>query len=339
MRAVAFKTPGPIDRADALVDITLPDPEPGPHDLLVRVHAVSVNPVDVKVRGGMRPGTGDWRVLGYDAAGEVVATGAEVSGFAVGDAVWYAGQIDRPGSNAELQCVDARIAAKKPETLGWAEAAAMPLTTITAWEALFDKLEVTRSVPSAAVAVLIVNGAGGVGSIAIQLLRARTGLTVIASASRDETRAWVEELGAHHVVSHREPMAPQVEALGLGRPGHVFSTSHTDDHLADIVKLIAPQGRLALIDDPKALDVMPLKGKAISLHWELMFTRPLFKTADMGEQGKLLAEVARLVDAGKVRTTLTETFGTIGAANLKRAHALIESGKAKGKVVLEGWDA
>lgn len=338
MRAVAFKTPGPIDREDALVDIALPDPAPGPHDLLVRVHAVSVNPVDVKVRGGMRPGADDWRILGYDAAGEVVAVGAEVSGFAPGDAVWYAGQIDRPGSNAELQCVDHRIAAKKPETLDWAAAAAMPLTTITAWEALFDKLEVTRAIPSAARAVMIVNGAGGVGSIAIQLLRARTDLTVIASASREETAAWVRGMGAHHVVNHREPMAPQVEALGIGKPGHVFSTTHTDDHLADIVKLIAAQGKLALIDDPRTLDVMPLKGKAVSLHWELMFTRPLFRTADMAEQGRLLAETARLVDAGTVRSTLTETFGTINAANLKRAHALIESGTARGKVVLAGWD-
>lgn len=337
MRAVAFKKPGPIDREDALVDVDLPDPEPGEDDLLVRVRAVSVNPVDVKVRAGMRPATGDWRVLGFDAAGEVVATGANVTGFAPGDHVWYAGQIDRPGSNAELQCVDHRIAARKPATLGWAEAAAMPLTTITAWEALFDKLEVTRDVPGSARAVMIVNGAGGVGSMAIQLLRARTDLTVIASASRDETVAWVKELGAHHVVTHREAMAPQVEALALGRPGHVFSTTHTDEHLKDIVELIAPQGRLALIDDPKMLDATALKGKALSLHWELMFTRPLFKTADMAEQGKLLAEVARMVDAGEVRSTLTETFGTIDAANLKRAHALIESGRARGKVVLVGW--
>ena len=175
------------------------------------------------------------------------------------------------------------------------------------------------------------------GSIAIQLLRVLTDLTVIASASRPQTVKWVKALGAHHVISHREPMAPQIAALGVGRPGHVFSTSHTDEHYADIIKLIAPQGKLCLIDDPKALDALPLKGKAISLHWELMFTRPLFKTADMEEQRNLLAETAALVDAGKVRSTLTETIGTINAANLKRAHALIESGKARGKVVLAGW--
>lgn len=337
MRAVAFNQPGPIDRADSLVEIEQPDPVATGRDLLVRVHAVSVNPVDVKVRAGMRGGTGDWRVLGYDAAGEVVAVGPEVTGFKVGDAVMYSGQIDRPGSNAELQLVDERIVGPKPASLDWAAAAALPLTTITAWEALFDKLEVTRAIPSAAHAVLIVNGAGGVGSIAIQLLRALTDLTVIASASRPETVEWVTDLGAHHVVNHREPMASQVQALGLGRPGHVFSTSHTDDHYADLIKLIAPQGKLCLIDDPKSLDAVPLKGKAISLHWELMFTRPIFKTADMAEQGRLLAEVAGLVDAGKVRSTLTETIGPISAANLKTAHALIESGTARGKVVLAGW--
>ncbi|WBH16515.1 zinc-binding alcohol dehydrogenase family protein [Sphingomonas radiodurans] len=337
MRAIAFKQPGPIDREDSLVDIELPDPVATGRDLLVRVHAASVNPVDVKVRAGMRGGSEEWRVLGYDAAGEVVAVGPEVTGFKVGDVVMYAGQIDRPGSNAELQLVDERIVGPKPQSLDWAAAAALPLTTITAWEALFDKLEVKRAIPGAAPAVLIVNGAGGVGSITIQLLRALTDLTVIATASRDETKAWVKELGAHHVISHREPMAPQIEALGIGKPGHVFSTSHTDDHLADILQLIAPQGKLCLIDDPKTLDVMPLKTKAISLHWELMFTRSLFKTADMGEQGRLLAEVAQLIDAGQVRSTLTETLGMINADNLKKAHALIESGKARGKVVLAGW--
>lgn len=337
MRAIAFRQPGPIDREDSLVEIDLPDPVATGRDLLVRVHAVSVNPVDVKVRAGMRGGGDDWRVLGYDAAGEVVAVGPDVTGYKVGDAVMYAGQIDRPGSNAELQLVDERIVGPKPASLDWAAAAALPLTTITAWEALFDKLEVRRAIPGAAPAVLIVNGAGGVGSIAIQLLRALTDLTVIASASRSETVEWVTGLGAHHVVSHRAPMAPQIDALGIGKPGHVFSTSHTDDHLADIVRLIAPHGKLCLIDDPRTLDVMPLKGKAVSLHWELMFTRPLFKTPDMDEQRRLLAEVAALVDGGKVRSTLTRTMGTINAANLKKAHALIESGTAKGKVVLAGW--
>ncbi|OWK32783.1 zinc-binding alcohol dehydrogenase family protein [Sphingomonas mucosissima] len=337
MRAVAFKHPGPVGRQDSLVDVELPDPVATGRDLLVRVHAVSVNPVDAKVRAGMRGGGEDWRVLGFDAAGVVEATGPEVTGFKVGDHVMYAGQIDRPGSNAELQLVDERIVGAKPASLDWAAAAALPLTAITAWEALFDKLDLRRPVPGAARAVFVLNGAGGVGSIAIQLLRALTDLTVVASASRPETKAWVEQLGAHHVVNHREPMAPQIEALGIGKPGHVFSTTHTDDHLPDINRLIAPQGKLCLIDDPKTLDIMPLKGKAISVHWELMFTRPLFKTPDMAEQGKLLTEVARLVDAGVVRSTMTEMMGSISAENLRRAHAAIESGTACGKIVLAGW--
>lgn len=337
MRAVAFKKPGPLSREDSLVDVELPDPVATGRDLLIRVHAVSVNPVDVKVRSGMRGGGDDWRVLGFDAAGEVVATGSQVTGFKIGDHVMYAGQIDRPGSNAELQLVDERIVGRKPASLDWAGAAALPLTAITAWEALFEKLDVRRAIPGAASAVFILNGGGGVGSIAIQLLRALTDVTVITSASRNETKAWAVQLGAHYVVNHREPMAPQIDALGIGKPGLVFSTTHTDHHLADITRLIAPQGKLCLIDDPKRLDIMPLKAKAISVHWELMFTRPLFKTPDMAEQGKLLTEVADLVDTKRVRSTMTEMMGTINAANLRRAHALIESGRACGKVVLAGW--
>lgn len=338
MRAVAFKETGPIAREDSLVDLDLPDPVPGARDLLVRVQAGSVNPIDTKVRGGTRgPASGDWRVLGYDAAGEVIAVGAEVTGFAVGDAVYYAGQIDRQGSNAEVQAIDARIVGRKPASLDWAEAAALPLTAITAWEALFDRIEVTRPVPGAAPAVLVVNGAGGVGSIAIQLLRALTELTVIATASRPETIAWVQDLGAHHVIDHRQPLAAQVKALGIGAPGHVFATSHTGDHLPEIVKLLQPLGKIGVIDEAPVLDVMPLKAKGLSLHWEIMFARSLFRTPDMAIHGEMLNELAALVDAGRVRTTLTRRAGTINAANLKAAHALVESGTLHGKLVLEGW--
>jgi len=336
MKAVAYRTPGPIDREDALQDITLETPEAEGRDLLVRITAVSVNPVDTKVRLGVTP-EGDWRVLGFDGAGVVEAVGTEVRDFKPGDAVFYAGSIARPGTNSEYHLVDERIVGRKPASLSDAEAAALPLTAITAWEMLFDRLDVQRPTPQGGNAILVIGGAGGVGSITIQLLRALTDLTVIATASRLETQDWVRECGAHHVVDHRQPLAPQVEALGLGAPGFVFSTTQTGRHLADIVELIAPQGRFGLIDDPEELNAMPLKLKAVSLHWEMMFTRSLFGTPDMAEQGKLLNEVAALVDAGRIRSTVTEVAGRIDAATLRAVHAQIESGSARGKIVLEGF--
>jgi zinc-binding alcohol dehydrogenase family protein len=337
MRAVGYRKSLPATEAEALIDIDLPQPEPGPHDLLVKVEAISVNPVDTKVRRRAEPEPGGVKILGWDAAGTVVAAGAEAKGFAPGDAVFYAGDITRAGTNAEFHCVDARIVGRKPGSLGWAEAAALPLTAITAWETLFDRLDTSKPVPGAAHAVLIVGGAGGVGSIAIQLARQLTDLTVIATASRPETAQWCRDLGAHHVVDHSKPLAAEVAALGIGAPGLVFSTTNTDAHLAEIVELIAPQGRMALIDDPATLDVSLLKRKSLSLHWELMFTRSMFGTADIAEQGRLLNEVSRLVDEGRLRTTLGEHYGTIDAGNLRRAHVMIESGRAKGKIVLEGF--
>ncbi|NUB22780.1 zinc-binding alcohol dehydrogenase family protein, partial [Azospirillum formosense] len=314
-----------------------PRPEPQGRDLLVEIKAVSVNPVDTKVRRNMPPAPGAMKVLGWDAAGTVVAAGPQATLFKPGDAVFYAGAIDRDGTNAEFHLVDERIVGPKPASLDFAQAAALPLTSITAWEAMFDRLDVRRPVPGAANAILIVGGAGGVGSIAIQLARQLTDLTVIATASREETQAWCRDLGAHHVVDHRKPLAAQVEALGIGAPAFVFSTNDTGTHLPEIAALIAPQGRVALIDDPAGLDVMVLKRKSVSLHWEFMFTRPVFGTADIEAQHALLSDVSRLVDAGTVRTTLAETFGTINAANLTRAHALLESGRAKGKIVLAGF--
>ncbi|MBH0239092.1 zinc-binding alcohol dehydrogenase family protein [Methylobrevis albus] len=337
MKAIGYRPPGSIDRADALEDIDLPRPVASGHDLLVEVAAISVNPVDTKIRRSAAPADGEFKVLGWDAVGRVAEVGDAVTGFAVGDEVYYAGSILRPGANAEFHLVDSRIVGIKPATLSNAEAAALPLTAITAWEMLFDRLDVRRPVPGAAKAVLIIGGAGGVGSIAIQLLRALTDLTVIATASRPETQDWVKSLGAHHVVDHARPLAEQVEALGVGAPAFVFSTTETHRHLDEIIKLIAPQGRFGLIDDPAQLDVNGFKRKAVSIHWELMFTRSIFGTPDMGEQGKLLTEVAALVDAGRIRTTLTETLSPISAATLKTAHALIETGKARGKIVLEGF--
>lgn len=337
MKAVAYRHAGPIDRPDALIDIDLPTPAPTGRDLLVEVAAVSVNPVDTKVRASAAPTAGGVKVLGWDAVGRVVAGGDQVTGFKTGDEVWYAGSIARPGANSQFHLVDERLVGHKPKSLSNPDAAALPLTAITAWEMLFDRLDVRRGVPGAASAILIVGGAGGVGSIAIQLARALTDLTVIATASRPETLAWARELGAHHVIDHSRPLAEEVAALGLGAPAFVFSTTQTHQHLGEIAKLIAPQGRFGLIDDPDSLDITGFKRKAVSVHWELMFTRSLFETPDMGEQGKLLDEVARLIEAGKLRTTVTEVLRPINADNLRRAHAIIESGKARGKIVLEAF--
>lgn len=337
MRAVAYKTPQPIIAETSLVDVELPVPEATGHDLLVEIKAVSVNPVDVKIRANVAPPSGELKVIGWDAAGIVKAVGPDVTLFRPGDEVFYAGSITRPGSNAEFQLVDERIAGRKPKTLDFAAAAALPLTSITAYEALFDRLKVQDAVPGGARVLLVIGGAGGVGSITIQIARALTDLTVIATASRPETQAWVKELGAHHVIDHSKPIAAQIAALGIGAPEFVFSTTNTDQHLAEVVEAIAPQGRFAVIDDPKVLDVMPFKRKAISIHWELMFSRPIFGTPDMIEQHKLLNKISELIDAGTIRTTLTDTVGTINAANLKKAHAMIETGKTKGKVVLSGF--
>lgn len=335
MKAVARYQPLPIDHAESLVDITQPAPIPGPRDLLVRVHAVSVNPVDTKVRRGS-PATGDQpKVLGFDAAGVVEAVGAQVSLFKPGDRVYYAGDITRPGSNAELQLVDERITGRMPVSLGFAEAAALPLTAITAWELLFDRLGVNAETDG----TLLVTGAGGgVGSILVQLARQLTKMTIVGTASRPGTQQWVRELGAHHVIDHSKPLGEGLNAAGIGAVHVVASLTHTDQHYAQIVEALAPQGRLGLIDDPATpIDVMALKRKALSLHWEMMFARPMFQTADMQAQHDLLNRVADLVDAGRLRTTVGEQFGTINATNLKRAHAFIESGRAKGKVVLAGF--
>lgn len=337
MKAIGYRTPGAIDSATALEDVELPRPKATGRDILVEVAAISVNPVDTKVRRRASPEAGEWKVLGWDAVGRVAEIGEAVTAFKPGDEVFYAGSITRPGANSQFHLVDERIVGHKPQSLSNAEAAALPLTAITAWEMLFDRLDIRRPVPGAANAIVIIGGAGGVGSIAIQLVRALTGVTVIATASRPETQDWVRELGAHHVVDHGKPIAEQIAALGIGAPAFVFSTTETHRHLDEIVELIAPQGRFGLIDDPEALSIMGFKRKAVSIHWELMFTRAIFETPDMDEQGKLLNEVATLIDGGRIRTTLSQVLRPINAENLKQAHALIESGRAKGKIVLESF--
>ncbi len=338
MKAVGYKTPLPITAPDSFIDTDLPKPSPDGQDILVEVKAISVNPVDYKVRSSTPPADGaDWKVVGWDAAGIVASVGPDVTRFKVGDEVWYAGSITRSGTNAEFHLVDQRIVGSKPAQLGWADAAALPLTSLTAWEAFFDRLDVNKPVPGAAPAVLIIGGAGGVGSIAIQIARQFTDLTVIATASRPETQDFVRSLGAHHVIDHSKPLAEQVASLGIGAPAFVFSTTQTDKHVSDIAELIAPQGRFGLIDDPSNFDIMKFKRKAVSIHHELMFTRSIFGTPDMAEQGRILDEISRAVDAGKIRTTATAHFGVINAANLKKAHAQLESGTTIGKIVLEGF--
>jgi zinc-binding alcohol dehydrogenase family protein len=339
MKAIAYQHAGPISNANSLQDVELPAPQPGPRDLLVDVKAVAVNPVDTKVRAGSNPEPGQWKVLGWDAVGTVRAVGPQVTLFKPGDRVWYAGAIHRAGANAEQHVVDERIVARAPTSLSDADAAALPLTAITAWEMLFDRLGVERGEASRGKSLLIIGAAGGVGSILTQLTRQLTGLTVIGTASRPETAQWVRDLGAHHVIDHSQPLAEEVKRAGLAAPDYVVSLTQTGKHFAQIAELIAPQGKFGLIDDPAAgsIDIGALKRKSVSLHWELMFTRSLFETPDMVAQHALLTEVAQLVDAGTLRSTKGEHFGTINAANLQRAHALLESGKAKGKIVLEGF--
>jgi zinc-binding alcohol dehydrogenase family protein len=337
MKAIGYYKTHPITADDALVELNLPIPKPGPRDLCVSVKAVSVNPADVKLRGSAMPPKGEARVLGFDAAGVVEAVGAEVTLFAPGDEVFYAGAIDRPGSNSEFHLVDERIVGHKPKTLSFAKAAAIPLTSITAWELLFDRLAVPYGVKTQRGTLLVINGAGGVGSMLIQIARRLTGLTVVATASRPETAAWCRQMGAHHVIDHHQPFVEALNKLGIAQVEYVAGLAASDSHLPAIAAAIAPQGRFALIDDPQALDIVSLKMKCVSVHWELMFTRSLYHTTDMIAQHNLLNEIAELVDAGVLCTTLTEDAGIINVVNLKRVHTLVESGRSIGKTVLSGF--
>ena len=336
LKAVGYTKNGALDAEGGLEDIEIDEPVPGARDLLVEVRAISVNPVDTKIRANVAPESGH-KVIGWDVSGVVVAVGDEVTSFGVGDEVFYAGALDRPGANGERHVVDERIVGRKPTSLSHAEAAAMPLTSITAWELLFDRLGVTEG-EGEGDALLIIGGAGGVGSMLIQLARTLTALTVIATASRAETVAWCERLGAHHVIDHGGDMKKALGTLGIA-PRYVAGLTHTDRHFPVVADVIAPQGKFGLIDDPdsSAIDIKLLKRKSISLHWEFMYTRSLFGTDDMDAQHRLLDRVADAVDEGALVTTMNREGGTIDAANLKRAHAFQESGAAIGKTVLEGF--
>ncbi|ABD88959.1 zinc-binding alcohol dehydrogenase family protein [Rhodopseudomonas palustris] len=337
MKAVGYSNPLPIDHAEALVDFETAIPTPLGRDLRVAVRAVSVNPVDTKVRKRAAAPAGERKILGYDAAGIVDAVGPEVTLFKPGDEVWYAGSIVRPGTNSEFHLVDERIVGNKPATLSFAQAAALPLTSITAWELLFDRLGVAPGKSFDPRTLLIVGGAGGVGSILIQLARRLTGLTVVATASRPQSSQWCLQLGAHHVVDHSKPLPAQIAALKLPPVALIASLTGTEQHFPALIEILAPQGKIALIDDPATLDAMPLKAKSASLHWEAMFARSTYQTADMIAQHQLLNDVSDLIDKGVLRTTLDRSFGAINAANLIKAHAQIESGTSVGKIVLEGW--
>ncbi|KAA6044332.1 MULTISPECIES: zinc-binding alcohol dehydrogenase family protein [Pantoea] len=333
MKAIVYSQNGlPISDENALYDADVAKPQPGARDLLVKINAIAVNPVDTKVRKGAA--TEQPRILGWDAVGVVEAVGEAVRLFRPGDEVFYAGDISRAGSYAEYGLVDERIAGHKPRSLSDADAAALPLTSLTAWELLFDRLEVQADENAA---LLIVGAGGGVGSILTQLARKLTGLTIIGTASRPETEEWVQQQGAHHVINHHQPLAEQLRALGIDTVKYVASLTHTDSYYTQLIEVLAPQGKLALIDDPETLDAMPLKRKAISLHWELMFTRSLFETPDMQRQHEILQRISQLIDDGTLQTTAGEHLGSINAANLRKAHALIESGRARGKLVLSGF--
>lgn len=342
MKAVAYQTAHQLSDLNsqpslALQDIELPKPSVGEHDLLVEVKAVSVNPVDTKIRKNVSADSGEYKVLGWDAAGVVVAKGTLVQGFEAGDKVWYAGDISRSGSNAQYQLVDARIASLCPKNLNFAEAAALPLTSLTAWELLFDRLQIPLHSLSHDGHLLIVGAAGGVGSIMVQLALALTEVKVIATASRPESEAWLRQLGAHYVLDHRKPLFAELTRQKLPPVDWVASLNNTDQHFSELVKCLKPQGKFGLIDDPQNLDIRELKRKSLSLHWEFMFTRPLFNTDDIQQQHGILQRVAHLVEEGQVQSTLAKTLGVINAANLKLAHEMIESQTTCGKLVLEGF--
>lgn len=327
MRAVGYRNSLPVSDPSCLLDLEIPVPEPGPHDLLVRVRAVSVNPVDVKVRAGSDP-QGEPKILGYDAAGVVERVGPAVTLFRPGDEVWYAGSIARQGTNAELHLVDERITGPKPASLDYAEAAALPLTTLTAWEALFDRLRLS---PDSSGTLLVLGAAGGVGSVAVQLARQLTDVEVIGTASRQESRQYVLDRGAHRVVNHRDDLA---EMLADG-VDYVL-TPHSAGMVATFARILRPFGAVVAIDEPDGLDLRPLKAKSIAWHWELMFTRALFDPTSTA-QHEILRQAAGLVDKGVLHTTLTQRLDRIDAANLRRAHAAVEAGSAIGKTVLAGF--
>ena len=342
MKAIGYKKSLPINDSQSLVDIDLPQPKATGRDLLVKINAIAVNPVDYKIRQNVASPSDDYKVIGWDAVGEVVAMGADAKEFKLGDKVYYAGDLNRQGSNAEYQLVDERIVGHKPKSLSDIEAAALPLTTITAYELLFEHLAINKQSPASteksSEVILVVGAAGGVGSILIQLAKAITGATIIATASRDSSKSWVKKLGADFVVDHSQPLQAQIEALNIGEVTHVASLNGTENYYDAYIELLAPFGKIAMIDDPKtSLDIMKLKLKSLSLHIEFMFARSMFNAKDINKQSRLLNEVSELIDQGYIQTTVGQSLGKINAENLKLAHKALETGQSIGKIVLEGF--
>jgi zinc-binding alcohol dehydrogenase family protein len=334
MKAIGYYASTPDN---ALVDLDVPPPQPRPNDIVVRVKAVSINPADHKIRERVPPTGEGPKILGFDASGIVESVGPDAKIFRPGDEVFYAGDMTRNGSNAELHAVDERIVALKPKNLGWAEAAAMPLTSLTAWEVLFDRIRVPYGSMNHHGTLLIINGAGGVGSILVQIASLLTGLRVVATASRPETIEWVKKMGAHHVIDHHKPFRPQLEALGIKQVEYVVGLTATGKHLPQIYDVIAPQGHIGIVDDNPTLDISVFQNKAVSVSWELMFVRPMFTTPDILQQHKILTQVSRLLDRGLLKTTMTSSGGPISAANLMEVYKVSGSGKSIGKAVLEGF--
>jgi NADPH:quinone reductase len=336
MKAIGFYRYDPQTGTESLRDIEVPKPWPTGRDLLVKIEAVSVNPVDVKTRSRVPADKKDATILGFDGAGVVASVGNQVRNFKPGDEVFYAGTLVRPGTYAEYHLVDERIVGPKPKSLSFPEAAAVPLTAITSWEMLFHRLAIPEG--SSGASVLIVGGTGGVGSMAVQLARQLTKLTVVTTSFDDrQEREWCQKNGADHVLDHTKPIAAQVAALKIAPVKYVFSTNMTGHHFPQIAELIAPQGRFGLIDDPEPFDLRLVKVKSVSTHWENMFTRSIFQTEDMEAQHDLLTRLSEMIDYGQIRTTLAEVLGPINAENLSGAHARIWERRAPGKMVMVGF--
>jgi len=336
MKAIGYQKAGALTTDGPLEDIEVPTPELRPHDVLVQVKGISINPVDSKIRTNISPETGH-KIIGFDACGTITAIGTDVSLYSVGDDVFYSGDMTRPGTNSEFHAVDERIIGKKPATLDYEEAAALPLTAITAWEMLFDSLRVSEGGEDGK-AILVLGGAGGVGSILIQLAKKLTNLTVVATASRADTNAWVTKMGADHVIDHSKPLIPQMEALGI-TPAYTASIRGTDKNWEEIIKMSAPRAMISLIDDPQGINLNLAKQKALSICWEFMFTRPMFGMDDMAVQGQLLNRVAEMIDNGTLQSTMTKRLGSLSAKSLAAAHAEQETGTVIGKNVMAGLGA